>query len=40
MEHGLSEGDEVAFTPDSEYEFNIDGEKLYRVNSDNICILL
>ena len=40
MEHGLSEGDEVAFIPDSEYEFNIDGEKLYRVNSDNICILL
>lgn len=38
--HGLKEGDEIAFTPDSEYEFNVEGEKLYRVNSGNICILL
>jgi|TARA_B110000503_G_scaffold142667_1_gene240277 hypothetical protein len=40
LSHGLSEGDEIAFTPESEYEFNIEGEKLYRVNSNNICILL
>jgi len=37
---GLKQGDEIAYTPDSEYEFTIEGEKLYRVNSENICILL
>ena len=37
---GLKEGDEIAYTPDSEYEFTVEGEKLYRVNSENICILL
>ena len=24
---GVKEGDEISFQPDSEYEFNIDGEK-------------
>jgi len=37
---GLSVGDEVVYTPGTEYEFEIDGEKLYRMNSKNICILL
>ena len=32
--YGLSVGDTVSFKPDSEYEFNIDGEKLYRVRTD------
>lgn len=32
--YGLEEGDTVSFKPDSEYEFNIDGEKLYRVRTD------
>jgi len=37
---GISVGDEVVYTPGTEYEFEIDGEKLYRMNSLNICILL
>ena len=35
---GLSVGDMVGFSPDSEYEFNIDDEKLYRVLSNQITI--
>ena len=35
-ELGLSEGDVVGFKPDSEYEFNIDGQKLYRILSNYI----
>jgi len=35
---GLSAGDIVGFTPDSEYEFNIDNQKLYRVLSNQITI--
>jgi len=35
---GLSKGAVVGFTPDSEYEFNIEGEKLYRVLSNQITI--
>jgi len=37
--HGtVSEGDLVGFRPSSEYEFIIDGEKLYRVLSNFITI--
>mgnify|MGYP000123780215 FL=1 len=35
---GLQQGDIVGFTPRSEYEFVIDGERLYRVLSDAITI--
>ena len=35
---GLTYGDIVGFTPDSEYEFNIDGSKLYRILSKDITI--
>ena len=35
---GVSVGDMVGFTPDSEYEFNIEGEKLYRIFSHHITI--
>ena len=35
---GLSVGDIVGFSPDSEYEFNINDEKLYRVLSNQITI--
>ena len=35
---GVSEGDEVSFEPDSEYEFNVDGEVLYRMFTKNITI--
>ena len=35
---GLTCGDLVGFTPDSEYEFNIDDKKLYRILSKEITI--
>ena len=35
---GLSAGDLVGFTPDSEYEFNIEDQKLYRILSNHITI--
>ena len=35
---GFSKGDLVGFTPNSEYEFVIDGQKLYRVLSKFITI--
>jgi len=33
-------GSIISFQPDSEYEFKIDGEKLYRMFDKNICIEL
>jgi hypothetical protein len=35
---GLSYGDVVGFTPNSEYEFNIEDKKLYRILSKDITI--
>ena len=35
---GVSIGDVVGFTPDSEYEFEVEGEKLYRILSNHITI--
>jgi hypothetical protein len=35
---GASIGDVVGFTPNSEYEFEIEGEKLYRILSNHITI--
>ena len=35
----LSEGDEIIFTPDSEYEFKIDDRILYRMRTQNICLV-
>ena len=37
---GLKKGDIVSFQPESEYEFYVDGEKIYRMFTKNICILL
>ena len=37
---GINEGDEVSFTPDSEYEFDIDGRLMYRVFTKDICLKL
>ena len=34
----INEGDLVGFTPGSEYEFIVDGEKLYRVPTNKITI--
>jgi hypothetical protein len=39
-ELGVFEGDKVCFTPDSEYEFNVDGEKLFRIFEHQITIKL
>lgn len=35
---GLKVGDEIGFQPESEYEFKVDGEKLYRMFTNNICL--
>ena len=35
---GVSTGDVVGFKPNSEYEFNIEGQKLYRILSNHITI--
>ena len=35
---GILEGDIVGFQPHSEYEFKVDGEVLYRMFTNNICI--
>lgn len=37
---GLLVGDKVIFQPDSEYEFYVDGEKLYRMYTRNLCLKL
>jgi hypothetical protein len=37
---GVKEGDRVLFTPDSEYEFRIDGERLYRMYDSSIAAIL
>lgn len=37
---GIQEGDIVCFQPDSEYEFTVDGEKLYRMFDHQITIKL
>lgn len=40
LDLGLKEGDEISFKPDSDYEFTVDGEKLYRMFTDNITLSL
>jgi len=37
---GINQGDFVCFVPDSEYEFTVDGEKLYRMFDHQITIKL
>ena len=37
---GVKEGDLVTFLPETEYEFNIDGEKLYRMYDHHISMVL
>ncbi len=37
-EQGVAKGDKVGFTPNSEYEFTIDGNKYYRILSNHINI--
>ena len=38
VKNGLKQNDLVGFTPDSEYEFIINNERLYRVPINSICI--
>lgn len=40
LAHGVKAGDKVCFHPESEYEFNVDGEKLYRMFSHQIAMVL
>ena len=35
---GIALGDVIGFTPDSEYEFEIEGKKLYRILSNQVTI--
>jgi len=37
---GLKVGDIICYTPHADYEFMVDGEKLYRMFTDNIAIKL
>ena len=37
---GVKEGDEVSFQPGSEYPFEVEGEKLYRMFTKNITLIL
>lgn len=37
---GVTEGTKVCFKPDSEYEFTVDGEKLYRIFDHQITMTL
>ena len=37
---GLKEGDKISFKPDSEYEFVVDGEKLYRMYDHQVTLAL
>ena len=34
--HGIKKGDIVTFMPDSEYEFKLENNKLYRIRTSNI----
>ncbi len=40
LDLGVQEGDKISYTPDSDYPFNIEGEKLYRMFTDNITMTL
>ncbi len=40
LDLGVNVGDKISFTPDSEYPFTIDDEKLYRMFTNNITMIL
>jgi hypothetical protein len=40
LSNGIDKGDFICFTPDSEYEFTVDGEKLYRMYDHQITMKL
>ena len=37
---GVKEGDEISFQPESEYEFRVDDETLYRMFTNNITFIV
>ena len=37
---GVNKGDMVCFEPHSEYEFTVDGEKMYRMYTRNITMVI
>lgn len=37
-ELGLNEGDVVGFTPNSEFEFVVEGQRMYRMRNRDICL--
>jgi len=39
IKNGITKGSIIGFTPDSEYEFIIDDQRLYRVTYKSICII-
>ena len=40
LSQGIKTGVQVSFQPDSEYEFDVDGEKLYRMYDHQITLSL
>ena len=40
LSKGINKDDFICFTPDSEYEFTVDGEKLYRMYDHQITMKL
>tara|TARA_R110002167_G_scaffold1992_1_gene9893 strand:+ start:7581 stop:8144 length:564 start_codon:yes stop_codon:yes gene_type:complete len=40
LDLGVKVGDEISFTPDSEYPFVVDNEKLYRMFTNNITMII
>lgn len=40
LDLGVKVGDKISFTPDSEYPFTVDDEKLYRMFTNNITMIL
>jgi hypothetical protein len=40
LDLGVSVGDQISFTPESEYPFTVDDEKLYRMFTNNITMVL
>lgn len=40
LDKGVNSGDTICFSPDSEYEFTVDGEKMYRMFDHQITMKL
>jgi hypothetical protein len=38
-QENVQEGDQVVFSPETEYEFRIDDRLLYRMRTQNICLI-